>query len=307
MKRPMTMILPAVLILLFALSGCSAPGNGKTPPPRPADPLPVPEISVIAADDVPDFILQNYAELTSERYYAYQLEGVLYLIAAMGERPSSGYSIWFSHYRDNLDHTWDVFLETEKPGQDEPVLTVLTYPAAFARFHPDLPIFHIRFHVDGQETQLVTVETLTAPQEETEVSLYFATEDAYLRREPRPVSVSYLSQSPEKQAEILMLELFTGSMAQFGTVSVIPAGTELTGIVYQPAEQLLDITVSAQFANLAGSAAEQLAVYSIVNTLTQIEGVNEVTIMIEGGELQHMGELGRLTYHSGLVAAESSI
>jgi spore germination protein GerM len=239
-------------------------------------------------------------------YYAFMLEDVLYFIAAMGEQPTSGYEIAFTEYRDNEDQTWDMFLETTTPKPDEVVLQVITYPAAFTRFYPDGPVEQVRFSVDGQESVNIAVTRLVAPEEETEVTLFFGTEDAYLSMEPRPVPISYQTDSPEKKAETLVYELLKGSMSQFGTVRVLPSSTQLTGVIYDPKAKRLEVSLSGQFTELGGSAAELLAVYSIVNTLTQIEGVETVTLVLEDGELQHMDNLEELTYNAELVVNNGS-
>jgi hypothetical protein len=294
--------LPAALAILLLLTGCAKPnGNGTTLP----DPLPVPDTSQINREDVPDFILENHVDLQEQTYAALQLEGVLYLFASMGQQPSGGYSIAFVSYRDRKDHSWDVFLETVSPKTGDPVNTVITHPAAFARFHPQLPVFQVRFFINGTEAETVTVQAITAPPEETEVILFFGTPDAYLKTEPRPLPSSFLTAGPAGKAEMLIQELLKGTMAQFGTVHVIPEGTELKNIDYNPSTRLISVTLSTEFARLNGSAGETLGVFSIVNTLTQLEEIDIVTIIIEDGELQHMDNLTNLTYNEEMMADQN--
>lgn len=294
MKKPLPLLLTALVLLLA--TGCLGKSNQQSDAKQP-----IPDVNLIQQEEVPGFIINNHTDIQSENYYAYQLENVLYFIATMGERPTSGYNISFISFKDNQDHTWDIYLETKEPSKDENVLTVITYPAAFSRFYPNTPVFKINFYVDGKQNREVSVETLTAPTEEVSVDLYFATPDAYLRKETRPVPASFLTESAQAQAELLINELLKGSMAQDGTMNVIPPGTEVLEVKYQAEIKALSLTLSSQFANLAGSAGETLAVYSIVNTLTNLEEVNTVTVNIQGAELQHMDLLDNLTYSTDLV------
>ncbi|MDW7650168.1 MAG: protease complex subunit PrcB family protein [Bacillota bacterium] len=145
-------------ILLLSLTACG--GGSREQPPSDFDP--VSDINLIIEEDVPAFIMSEI-DRESEDQYAYQVEDVLYLVATMGEKPTSGYEITFVGYRENQDHTMDVFLETTEPAEDEAVLQVLTFPAAYARFYPDLPVFHVRFHIDGEMVNDLVVETMEAP------------------------------------------------------------------------------------------------------------------------------------------------
>ena len=294
MKKALILLLTALVLLLT--TGCLSESKQQ---PNPKQPLH--EVNIIQQEDVPSFIINNHTDVKSENYYAYQLENVLYIIATRGERPTSGYNIAFVSYKDNQDQTWDIYLETKEPAKDEIVLTVITYPAAFSRFYPNAPVLKVNFYVDGKPVRETSVETLTAPTEEVEVDLFFGTPDAYLRKETRPVPASFLTIDIRHKAELLINELLKGPMAQAGTMNVIPPGTKVLEVTYQADTKELSLTLSSQFANLAGSAGETLAVYSIVNTLTNLDKTNTVTIIIDGAELQHMDQLDNLTYSGDLV------
>ena len=289
-------ILLVIVLFVVLVTGCLNKSSNKQPNAQP-----IPEVNINQQEEVPGFIITSHTDVTLESYYAYQLENVLYIIAAAGERPSSGYDISFVSLKDNQDHTWDVYLEMKEPTKDEQVLTVMTFPVAFSRFYPNAPVFKVNIYVDGKQVKEVSVETLTAPVEEVEVNLYFGTPDAYLRKETRSVPATFLTDDMRDKAKMLINELRKGSAAQGETIHVIPSGTEVLAVEYQTESKELELTLSSQFANLAGSAGESLAVYSIVNTLTNLDEVNTVTIIIEGAELQHMDQLIKLTYSDDLV------
>lgn len=293
MRKVCTLVLFALLVL--AATGCGRNSNG-TPEPGVE---PVPDINLIAEDAVPE-IVQNSIDLESQNQYVLQADDGYYLIATMGQQNTAGYTIAYTGYRDNQDHTWDVFLETSEPAEGEVVAQVLTYPVAYARFSPDLPIFTVRFHIDGTFIAEKHTEPLAVGVHDTEVTLYFGTPDAYLRKELRAVP-DFLLHNVPIQAEIILSELLSGTIAADDTVNVIPDGTQILHLDYVPAENLVIITVSAHFAVLEGSAGEQLGVYSIVNSLTELQGVDAVTIIIEDGELSHLDQLENLTYNEDLL------
>ncbi|MBS4022574.1 MAG: GerMN domain-containing protein [Dethiobacter sp.] len=295
MKRTLVSFL-VLALLLSPASGCGRK-NGKTQPEK----LPVPETSVLQESDFPAFIVSDHMDKTNENYYAFQLEHVLYLAAVWGKKPSGGYSINFVEYNENSDHSMDVYLITKSPGKNENVSTVITYPGAFVRFYPQAPVSTVRFHVDGKKAADVVPLRITAPVEEVIVELYFGSPNACLYLEPRPVPICFISASITEQAEILFRQLLAGSQSLDSGFRVIPDGTRLLDAAYDEREKLLIVTVSAEFANAAGSAGELLAVYSVVNTMAQIEGVDYVTIQIDGAGLSHMDQLEQLSFNDYLV------
>lgn len=292
MKRYLLLFL--AMAFLFSVVGCTKKNTTKP------DRLPVPETGVIAKEGVPDFILEDM-NLGVENYYAHSLEHVLYLTAAMGIRPSSGYEIYIREYSDNGDGTWDVFLETKEPGKDDIVLTVITYPVAYVRLYPQTPVTGIRFFEGTKKLAEVAVKTVTAPQNEEMISLYFGSMDAYLREEIRPVLKTAMAGNVTQRAETVLNELLKGTMAMDGTLNIIPPGTEVTEIIYTEAEKLLQVTFTSQFAEVQGSAGEMLAVYSVVNSLTSLPGIEMVTIVIENGQLTHLDQLERMPFNADII------
>lgn len=79
-----------------------------------------------------------------------------------------------------------------------------------------------------------------------------------------------------------------------------------------PATTLLDIAIkdevaivdlSREFTQMHGNVNQEVAVYGLVNTLTQFPTVREVTFRVEGKPLTQLGSLDvtRLSYREGLV------
>jgi len=249
-----------------------------------------------------NILLPVLVDKQKEGYYAFGDE-VIYLAAALGEKKTSGYSIHFVEYIVNEDQTWDVYLEIKSPGRDEHTAQVLTYPVAYARLYPEseLPIQRVRFHYDDKLLADLSVTEIEFTQTEVSFDLYFGSENAYLRIEPRLFPSDFLGKNVNIQAEILIDEVLKGPIEkpinEGKTIRVIPEGARMLSADYIEDELLLKITVSSQFTNVQGSAGEMLAVYALVNTLTQIEGVDYVTILIEEGELLHLDQLEKLNFN----------
>lgn len=91
-----------------------------------------------------------------------------------------------------------------------------------------------------------------------------------------------------------------------------PAVHGETQAAVDPATTLLDIAIkdgvaivdmSREFTQVYGNVNQEIAVYGLVNTLTQFPTVREVTFRIEGKALTKLGNLDvtRLSYREGLV------
>lgn len=287
-----------LLLLLFAML-LAAAGCGGEKAKEPPGLLP---IEAASESEIPEFILSELVDPTQENYYALgDVPGsdVLYLVATAGEKPE-GYEIVFSGYLVNADRTWDVYLKTKEPQKGK---SGVAFPVACAVLNPTPPRYPIvvRFHVDGQKKADLAVTRLEMPLAETFLELYFGTPKAYLRQERRPAPSGFEDRSIEEQAGIIFAELLKGPGEDGDTMAVIPAGTELLAAEHEPQHRHLKVRVSGHFANAQGSAGEMLAVYSLVNSLTQLEGVDTVTIEVEGGEMQHLDMLENLTFSIDLM------
>lgn len=91
-----------------------------------------------------------------------------------------------------------------------------------------------------------------------------------------------------------------------------PAIQGETQAAVDPATTLLDIAIkdevaivdlSREFTQVYGNVNQEVAIYGLVNTLTQFPTVREVTFRIEGKSLNQLGSLDvtRLSYREGLI------
>src|SRR5690554_312304 len=83
----------------------------------------------------------------------------------------------------------------------------------------------------------------------------------------------------------------------------IPSGTAVYGTIRQDDALLVNFT--HHFTSFGGSVAEIVAVASVVNTLTDFEGIERVKILVEGNELigpsgEPRGFISRFTMEEGL-------
>ena len=121
-----------------------------------------------------------------------------------------------------------------------------------------------------------------------QVSLYFAkyTEnDEYLLVETR--KVSFQGDDYQKIIE----ELVKGP-EDSGLFPTLPSNVEVNSVILSGATAVVDLSreMLTSFEEIPHSSiTEKFAIYSIVNTLTEFEGINKVKIIIEGrdsGELE---------------------
>lgn len=113
---------------------------------------------------------------------------------------------------------------------------------------------------------------------EVEIKLFYASEG----NEKIVVETRKISAVPGSDIYVHALEeLFRGPAQKTLTVN-IPKGTGVYGVIRQKDALIVDLS---GFTGFGGSIAELLAVGSIVNTLTQFEGIQRVKILVEGEEL----------------------
>ena len=113
---------------------------------------------------------------------------------------------------------------------------------------------------------------------EKTIDLYFATPDAmYLKPESRTIKGRNLY----KEA---VNALIAGPTKQSLTIT-IPEGVEVLKITRNNDTIQVDFSEEIVKNHWGGSAGERLTVYSIVNTLTQFQGIEQVKFLIEGKEV----------------------
>lgn len=137
--------------------------------------------------------------------------------------------------------------------------------------------------LDGKESLVFTDETLVlqdhgSDMQNLELSVYFASEDnRYLMRTAQTLNKIELDAIPE----YLMQYLIDGPGDTSG-YPVIPDGTMLLDISIENSYCIVDF--SAEFLTNKPETAlqERMTVFSIVNTLTELDGVEAVIILVEG-------------------------
>ncbi|GAB4117407.1 MAG: hypothetical protein Kow00103_14130 [Candidatus Caldatribacteriota bacterium] len=117
------------------------------------------------------------------------------------------------------------------------------------------------------------------PEEELkEITLYFADNQAnFLVPEKRLVSVS------STLAKQMILELIKGPQTE-GLYPTLPEGTKLSELYIAENIAYVDLSEEVIKNHPGGSAAEIMSIYSIVNTLTEIDSIQAVQILVAGQE-----------------------
>jgi len=117
--------------------------------------------------------------------------------------------------------------------------------------------------------------------EKTILTLYFANKEATkLVPEKRFIPKDQM-QDLQMSAETAMKELFKGPISG-NLVSPFPTGVEVPTVKVENGLAIVDITKNFVKKHPGGSTGEELTVYSIVNTLTGINGIKKVQFTIEG-------------------------
>jgi len=110
------------------------------------------------------------------------------------------------------------------------------------------------------------------------VTLYFSDSEAmYLVGEKRDITVN----EGEKPEEVVIRELLKGPETH-DLWDAIPEGTKLLSV--NTKDGLCTVDFSSEFVDNSpgGTASERMAVYSIVNTLTSLKGIEKVQFLIDG-------------------------
>lgn len=123
------------------------------------------------------------------------------------------------------------------------------------------------------------VQTVGEPVQEISVNLYFA--DA---EQKNLVKTEKKIPKVEGMARATIETLLEGPEQVSGLVAAVPSGTQLLDINVKPDEKRCIVDFSQELRNqLAGDrVSEQLAIYSIANTLCQFDSIEEVEFRIEG-------------------------
>lgn len=116
------------------------------------------------------------------------------------------------------------------------------------------------------------------------IHLYFATPDSTkLKLEVRYISAAEAKKSTNNLASIVVKELINGPVADPTLKATIPQGTQLRSPVsINGGVATVDLTGEFVKNHPGGKTAEQLTIYSIVNSLTEITDIEKVKFTIDG-------------------------
>ncbi len=115
------------------------------------------------------------------------------------------------------------------------------------------------------------------------ISLYFANEEGTkLKLEVRYIPTSELKKPANEIASLIVKELINGPSKGSGLKSTIPAEAKLRTIMINDDVATVDFSKEFKEKHPGGKAAEQMTIYSVVNSLTELKEISEVKFKIEG-------------------------
>lgn len=143
-----------------------------------------------------------------------------------------------------------------------------------------------------EEDELRPVSSIVLTEEEARrlneklpVTLYFSNQDGTrLVNEIRYISMEDAKQGTEKLASVLVKELINGP-ASSELKPTIPEGTSLRSPVkIEGRTAIVDMTKEFVDNHPGGKEAEEMTIYSAVNTLTELKDIETVKFLINGKE-----------------------
>ncbi len=137
-------------------------------------------------------------------------------------------------------------------------------------------------NTNNLETEITPLEEITEEQErETMISLYFTNPEMNtLIPEARKIDAKKLMENPYKKLVELLLE----GPKNEKLLKCIPDGVKINNAVINNGTVELDLSKEFIENQAEGKERAELSIYSIVNTLTELNEVNSVKILIDGEE-----------------------
>ena len=119
---------------------------------------------------------------------------------------------------------------------------------------------------------------------ESTATIYFGTEEGYLRAE----TVIIEGELTADKGQELIEKIIAGTSNE-DTLNVLPQGLQVLNYHFDEETGIATIDFSEHIFAVAGSMGESLAVYSVVNTLTELPGVEKVQFLVEGEKVEQIG------------------
>lgn len=114
--------------------------------------------------------------------------------------------------------------------------------------------------------------------DEVTVTLYFADDEkSGLIQEQRTITLNFT----DKLQEAVIRELISGPQED-GHVKLIPDGTQVQSVWIKDAVCYVDLNADFQNHFLGSSKEEELVIYSIVNSLSELPGIEYIQLLIDG-------------------------
>jgi germination protein M len=120
--------------------------------------------------------------------------------------------------------------------------------------------------------------------DKTPISLYFANEEGTkLKLEKRYIPMSELKKPTNELATLIVKELINGPAKGSGLKATIPAETKLhSNVKVEDGVATVDFSKEFKEKHPGGKKEEQLTIYSIVNSLTELSDISQVKFKIDG-------------------------
>jgi len=129
------------------------------------------------------------------------------------------------------------------------------------------------------------VRPLLDKKELRQVLIYYATADG---RYLVPVTVSI---NPTREVAKTAVEKLLAGPAQDGLAPTLPEGTKLKEIYSIAGENIAYVDLTKEFLQLKTPKEAQLALNSLVLTLTELGGIDSISILVEGQRVDKLGDL----------------
>jgi hypothetical protein len=152
---------------------------------------------------------------------------------------------------------------------------------------------------DANEDELRPVSSIVLNEEDagklsdkTPIKLYFANEDnTKLKMEIRYIDSAEAQKSTSHLASLIINELIKGPSDESSFKRTIPAEAKLrTPVSISDKVATVDMSKEFKTKHPGGKNAEKMTIYSIVNSLTELEGIEKVKFTIAGKEQkEYMG------------------
>ena len=128
-------------------------------------------------------------------------------------------------------------------------------------------------------------KNIPSKNEKIELTLYFHDKDGlFLHKEKR------ITERGRGKIELLILdELFDGPENEKELTNSVLGDVEILSVKTENGKCTLDLSEEFLKYNTGGSAKETFAIYSIVNSLCELENIDQVKINIEGNEKAEFG------------------